>query len=137
MWAFDARRSSGMPLSAPRRDASLPDMDLPIPSRSTRAAFETLAVIEHRDPAGHSFVTEGAINATSRALGVTEQYVTDVLRRADALPSALRDDVLYLYAVNVERGVKTYCRTRSGSAPYEPPSLTPTRRAASAAIGTN
>ncbi len=98
-------------------------MDLPIPRRTTRAAFETLAVIEHRDPAGHSFVTEGAINATSRALGVTEQYVADVLQRADALPSALRDDVLYLYAVNVERGVKTYCRARTGVAPYEPPAL--------------
>ncbi len=109
-------------------------MELPIPSRTTRAAFETLAVIEHRDPTGHSFVTEGAITATSLALGVTEQYVTDVLRRSDALPSALRDDVLYLYAMKVEQGVKTYCRARSGGT-YEAPRLTPTHRDVLAAVG--
>ena len=96
-------------------------MDLPIPRRTTRAAFDTLAVIEHRDPSGHVSVTDGAITATSRALGLTRQYVSAVLERADAFPSALRDDVLYLYAVNVERGVKTYCRTRTGSSPYEAP----------------
>ena len=98
-------------------------MDLPIPRRTTRAAFETLAVIEHRDPKGHHFVTSGAVSATSRALGLSETYVADVLDRADALPSPVRDDVLYLYAVNVEQGVKTYCRTRTGVAPYAPPAL--------------
>lgn len=105
-------------------------MDFPIPRRTTRAAFETLAVIEHRDPVGHSFVTDGAVNATSRALGITEQYVIDVLSRSDALPSPLRDDVLYIYAENVERGVKTYCRTRTSGTAVGRPTLT-TQEAAS------
>ena len=89
-------------------------MTLPAPRRSVRAAFETLAVIQHRDPDGYARVTGGAVAATSRALHVTEPYVRDVLGRPDALPSALRDDVLYQYAVHVERGVRTYCRRSAG-----------------------
>ena len=84
------------------------------PRRTVRAAFETLSVIEHRDPDGYAFVTGGAVAATSRALRVGERYVRAVITRADALPSPLRDDVLYHYAVNVERGVRTYCRRSAG-----------------------
>ena len=85
-------------------------MTLPAPRRTTRAAFETLTVLAHRDPAGHDRITGGAVAATARALRVTEPYVRDVLARPDALPSLLRDDVLYQYATHVERGVRTYCR---------------------------
>lgn len=83
------------------------------PRNTTRAAFHTLAVIEHRDPAGYLTVTDGAVSATSLALGVADDYVADVLRRADDYPAAVRDDILYHYAENVERGVQVYCRTRS------------------------
>ncbi|MDT0631658.1 hypothetical protein RQM47_03000 [Rubrivirga sp. S365] len=89
-------------------------MTLPAPRRTVRAALDTLAVIEHRDPAGHARVTGGAVAATSRALRVGEPYVRDVLGRPDALPSPLRDDVLYLYALHVERGVRAYCRRPAG-----------------------
>ena len=83
------------------------------PRRTVRAAFETLSVIEHADPGGHARVTGGAVAATARALHVTERYVRAVLEQPDALPSPLRDDVLYLYATHVERGVRTYCRQPS------------------------
>ena len=82
----------------------------PAPRRSTRAAFETLAVIRHRDPGGYFSVTDGAVAATSRELFLTEPYVRTVIERGEVLPSPLRDDVLYRYAGHVERGVRTYCR---------------------------
>ena len=85
------------------------------PRRTARAAFETLALIEHADPAGHARVTGGAVAATSRALRVGERYVRAVLGRPEALPSPLRDDVLYLYATHVERGVRAYCRRPAGA----------------------
>lgn len=85
-------------------------MTFPAPDRSARAAFETLTVIQHRDPDGYAFVTGGAIAATSRTLRVGEAYVRDVIARADALPSPLRDDVLYQYALHVARGVQAYCQ---------------------------
>ena len=98
------------PEAAPAPLPRLSPMTLPAPRRSTRAALETLAVLAHRDPAGHDRVTGGAVTATARALGVTGPYVRDVLARPDALPSPLRDDVLYHYATHVERGVQAYCR---------------------------
>ena len=98
------------PGAAPSPLPRLSPMTLPAPRRTTRAAFETLTVLAHRDPAGHDRVTGGAVAATARALHVTEPYVRDVLARPDALPSPLRDDVLYQYATHVERGVRTYCR---------------------------
>lgn len=106
----DAGGMVAEPEAAPAPPPRRSPMTFPAPRRSTRAALETLAVLAHRDPAGHERITGGAVAATARALRVTGSYVRDVLARPDALPSPLRDDVLYQYACHVERGVRTYCR---------------------------